>query len=586
MRARLWTSLLGIVLAAVALLGYDLWKGNEPALGLDLQGGVSVVLQPTQDVERDELETVSELVRDAVDSLGIAEPDVRVEGATIVVDLPGVDDQQEALDLVNVAGEVTLHPVLGCTGPELDPTDPTTPPASSTPGTTPPASSTPGSSTPGSSTPGSGTASSGAAPAGWRSPTTPETEPSSTTPDTEPSSTTPDTEPQATTPETEPQATTPETVPSSTPPASDDSSTVPASTVPATTTTTTPWFVTPTTAPPPSFPVDNGDGTFLFESRDGGFCQVGPSGGSGQVFSRKSASAVIVNGAWSVEADLSATGATAWNALAAQCYSAGASCPSRQLAIVLDDAIQTAPTVNAPSFVDTVSITGSFEEEEARDLAGVINRGAYPFDIEPATVQGVSASSGEESLRAVLIAGAIGIALVLAFMLAYYRALALVILAGLTLSGVILYGAVSLLSAERNLTLTIAGAAGIIVSVGVTVDTYVVFFERLKDEVRHGRTLRNSAARGFTAAWRTIVNANVAALIGALVLFWLSVGSVRGFAFFLAMSTIIDLVVAWFFTRPAVLLLARSGWGGTHRVLGINQDTAGGMAGGTKASSS
>ncbi|MEJ7724713.1 MAG: hypothetical protein WKF64_10450, partial [Ilumatobacteraceae bacterium] len=136
MRARLWTSLLGIVLAAVALLGYDLWKGNEPALGLDLQGGVSVVLQPTQDVERDELETVSELVRDAVDSLGIAEPDVRVEGATIVVDLPGVDDQQEALDLVNVAGEVTLHPVLGCTGPELDPTDPTTPPASSTPGST------------------------------------------------------------------------------------------------------------------------------------------------------------------------------------------------------------------------------------------------------------------------------------------------------------------------------------------------------------------------------------------------------------------------------------------------------------------
>nr|MBA2388553.1 hypothetical protein [Acidimicrobiia bacterium] len=441
MRARLWTSLLGIVLAAVALLGYDLWKGNEPALGLDLQGGVSVVLQPTQDVERDELETVSELVRDAVDSLGIAEPDVRVEGATIVVDLPGVDDQQEALDLVNVAGEVTLHPVLGCTGPEPDPTDPTTPPASSTPGTTPPASSTPGS-----STPGSGTASSGAAPAGWRSPTTPATEPSSTTPDTEPQATTPDTVPQATTP------------------ASDASSTVPASTVPATlpvaTTTTTPWFVTPTTAPPPSFPVDNGDGTFLFESRDGGFCQVGPSGGSGQVFSRKSASAVIVNGAWSVESDLSATGATAWNALAAQCYNAGASCPSRQLAIVLDDTIQTAPTVNAPAFADTVSITGSFEEEEARDLAGVINRGAYPFDIEPATVQGVSASSGEESLRAVLIAGAIGIALVLAFMLAYYRALALVILAGLTLSGVILYGAVSLLSAERNLTLTIAGAAG------------------------------------------------------------------------------------------------------------------------------
>ncbi|MDQ3737907.1 MAG: protein translocase subunit SecD [Actinomycetota bacterium] len=541
MRARLWTSLIGIVVVAVALLGYNLWEHNEPALGLDLQGGVSVVLQPTEDADTDELETVSDLVRDAVDSLGIAEPDVRVEGETIVVDLPGVEDQQEALDLVNVAGEVTLQPVFRCTGAAPDPTDPTTPPASTTP-----ASTTPGSTAPGTDVPSS------AAPAGWRAAATPDTEPPSTS-DPAPPSTSP-----------------------GGPPDTGGASTIPGSasvppTLPAATTTTMPWFVTPTTAPSPSFPVDNGDGTFLLESRDGGFCQVGPSGGSGQVFSRKSASAVIASGAWSVEADLSGSGTTAWNSLAAQCYSAAPSCPSRQLAIVLDDVIQTAPTVNAPSFADVVSITGDFGEGEARDLAGVINRGAYPFDIEPATVQGVSASSGEESLRAVLIAGAVGIALVLAFMLIYYRALALVILAGLTLSGVILYGTVSLLSAERNLTLTIAGTAGIVVSVGVTVDSYVVFFERLKDEVRHGRTLRNSAARGFTAAWRTIVNANVAALIGALVLFWLSVGSVRGFAFFLALSTIIDLVVAWFFTRPAVLLLARSGRVGSHGVLGIDQ---------------
>ncbi len=117
------------------------------------------------------------------------------------------------------------------------------------------------------------------------------------------------------------------------------------------------------------------------------------------------------------------------------------------------------------------------------------------------------------------------------------------ILAGLVLSGVIIYGLVTFLSEQRNLALTLSGAAGIIVSIGVTVDSYVVLFERLKDEMRHGRTLRNSALRGFNNAWRTIVNADVTALIGALVLFWLSVGSVRGFAFFLAMSTIIDLIV-------------------------------------------
>jgi preprotein translocase subunit SecD len=166
-------------------------------------------------------------------------------------------------------------------------------------------------------------------------------------------------------------------------------------------------------------------------------------------------------------------------------------------------------------------------------------------------------------------------------MLLYYRALAAIILVGVVLSGTMLYAVISLLSAQRNLTLTIAGCAGIIVSVGVTVDSYVVFFERLKDEVRHGRSLRNSAARGFSASWRTILNGNLASLIGALVLFWLSVGSVRGFAFFLALSTIIDLIVAYFFTRPVMLLLARSGKVGTRKVFGIDtstRDIAGGVS--------
>ena len=504
---RLWISLIGIVAATAALLIGNQIAGNEPVLGLDLQGGASVVLEPTEQADRDELQTVADLVRDAVDSLGIAEPDVRVEGSTIVVDLPGVDDQQEALALVNVSGEVSLHPVLGCVEQQPDATGDTTPPAT---------------------------------PAGWRqSPATPGTDP-------------------ATTASTNP--------PAATPPAS----TGPGTTVPAATTTTTPFFVATTVAPEPSYPITNPDGTLLMQTRDGGVCQVGPSGGSGQVFSRKSASALIIEGGWGVETDLSGSGTAAWNALAGECFARSGSCPSGQLAIALDDEIQSAPVVRAPSFLDTVSITGDFSEDQARDLASVINRGAYPFDVQPQTVQGVSASSGKEALDAVLIAGGIGIALVLVFMLLYYRSLALVILAGLVLSGAILYGIISLLSAQRNLTLTIAGSAGIIVSVGVTVDSYVVFFERLKDEVRHGRSLRNSAARGFRDSWRTIVNANVAALIGALVLFWLSVGSVRGFAFFLAVSTGIDMVVAYFFTRPAVVLLARSGRVGAHKVLGVH----------------
>src|SRR5690606_1207981 len=152
----------------------------------------------------------------------------------------------------------------------------------------------------------------------------------------------------------------------------------------------------------------------------------------------------------------------------------------------------------------------------------------------------------------------------------YYRSLALVVVAGLVLTGIITYGLITFLSSQRNLALTLSGAAGLIVSVGITIDSYVVFFERIKDEARQGRTLRNSAPLAFRHAWRTIVNGNIAALIGSLVLFWLSVGSVRGFALFLALSTAIDLIVLWFFVRPAVLLMAQSGRYDGKPVMGLD----------------
>ncbi|CAN5817049.1 hypothetical protein BH24ACT6_BH24ACT6_15400 [soil metagenome] len=582
MSARLWTSLLGIVIATVDLLGYNSYEGNEPALGLDLQGGASVVLEPVTEADREDLEFVAELVRDAVDSLGIAEPDVRVEGDTIVVDLPGVDDQDEALELVNVSGEVSLHPVLQCIDPTPEPTATTTPGASPTtvPTSTPTSSTTESPASIGSSTPPSAPSTTGA--------TTPATTTGSTTTATPSGFRNPDpTDPPTVTTSGDTTDPPPTTAPSSTPSATTSpGSTTPASSGPATTlppatTTTTPFFVATTVAPEPSYPITNSDGTLIMETSDGLLCNVGPSGATGQVFQRKSSDAVVQGASWGVTTQLSGSGVGTWNTLAAECYAGSAACPSRQLAIALDGEIVSAPVVQQPSFTDEVSITGTFTETEARDLASVLNRGAYPFKIEPQTVQGVSASSGEEALRAVLIAGAVGIAFVMLFMLLYYRALAGIILVGLLLSGAMLYAVISLLSAQRNLTLTIAGCAGIIVSVGVTVDSYVVFFERLKDEVRHGRSLRNSAARGFSASWRTILNGNLASLIGALVLFWLSVGSVRGFAFFLALSTIIDLIVAYFFTRPVMLLLARSGKVGTRKVFGIDtstRDIAGGVS--------
>ena len=155
------------------------------------------------------------------------------------------------------------------------------------------------------------------------------------------------------------------------------------------------------------------------------------------------------------------------------------------------------------------------------------------------------------------------------FMLVYYRLLAIIVVIGITLSGLVQWNVISLLSSTNGLALSLAGIAGIIVSIGVTVDSYVVFFERLKDELVSGKTMRGAAQRSFTSAWRTILAADTVSFIGAIILWQLTVGSVRGFAFFLGLSTLIDVFVAYLFTRPAILLLARSKFMAGRNVLGV-----------------
>ncbi len=154
-------------------------------------------------------------------------------------------------------------------------------------------------------------------------------------------------------------------------------------------------------------------------------------------------------------------------------------------------------------------------------------------------------------------------------MVFYYRFLGLVVIGGVVVSGALIWSVVSLLSRTSGLALSLSGITGIIVSVGVTVDSYVVFFERLKDEVRAGRSMRNGAQRAFAGAWHTILVADLVSLMGALVLWYLTVGSVRNFAFFLGLSTLCDLAVAYFFTRPSVLLLSRTHWMARRKVMGI-----------------
>jgi preprotein translocase subunit SecD len=308
--------------------------------------------------------------------------------------------------------------------------------------------------------------------------------------------------------------------------------------------------------------------------------QVGPAEATGDVF-ENDAAADISSGQWAVVVSLrgGADGEDVWNALTTKCFNREATCPTGQVAIVLDGEVISAPVVQEPVFTGgTVQISGDFTEDEARDLAKILEFGAVPVEFEVASVQTVSPTLGNDSLRAAIIAGLVGVGLVLLFFFAYYRLLPVVMLLGLSLSGSLMWSVIALLSKTNGLALTLAGVAGIIVSVGVTVDSYVVFFERLKDEVQAGRSLRGSAQRSFQSAFRTILIADGASFIGAVVLWYLTVGAVRGFAFFLGLSTLIDVIVAYFYTRPAVLLLARTKLFGGSRVLGVRQSDQGASA--------
>jgi preprotein translocase subunit SecD len=535
---RLWVSVAAIISVAVVLLGLNLALGNSPALGLDLQGGLSVILAPTKGATGDDLLVIRDLIRDELERRGIAEPDVRVEGQNIIVDLPGVRDQRDALDAVDVAGIVTLRPVFQCVaGPE--------PGASTT--------TTPGSAPPGSTTPGSAPVTTTGGSTAGTAPTATSAPPASTPTSTPPA--TPAGFANARPEQTAPPTTEPASV--TTQPTTTVAGAPTTTTVPGTTTTTTPGA---TTTPPTSTPAAAPQ-TEVLPVLGGGQCVVGPPGGTGEVFGRGSARADLdpQSGGWVVVTTLTGTGKESWNALAFECNQGLETCPSHQLAIVLDNVIQSAPVVQQPNFPDNVQITGMDSEGEARSLARVLNRGAFPVNVEAQTVQTVSPTLGKDSLRASVIAGMVGVVLVLLFLVVFYRRLTLLIVAGMIVWGMLIYSVAAIVSQTTNYALTLAGVTGIIVSIGVTVDSYVVYFERLKDEVRHGRTFKNSANRAFRASWRTIVAADLVSILAATVLFVLSVGSVRGFALYLGITTVCDLIVFFCFTRPAVALLAATG---------------------------
>jgi preprotein translocase subunit SecD len=244
------------------------------------------------------------------------------------------------------------------------------------------------------------------------------------------------------------------------------------------------------------------------------------------------------------------------------------------LAIELDGVIQSAPLIQPTqatftSFGGTGEISGSFTQTSAKNLALAMQFGSLPVRLVPLTTQTVSPTLGHSALIAGLGAGLAGLALVLLYVILYYRALGLVILLGLGLTGALLWAIISSLGHTALApSFDLAGVTGLIVSIGITVDSYIVYFERLKDESRAGRTVRTSVDRGFRSAWRTVLAADFVSFLAALLLYLIAVGDVRGFAFFLGLSTILDVLVTWYFTRPLVILLGRRSGAG-HSAMSI-----------------
>ena len=518
------------------------WK---PLLGLDLQGGLSATLTPKPGVKApttDAVEEAKNIIRQRVDALGIAEPDVVRSGKTVVVQLPGLKtkaDQDRAKKIIGSTAKLTFRPVMESGVPK--PTTTIKPGATTVPGAT--------------TAPGATTTPSATAPPSTAAKKGPQGLP--------PIGTHPRTAPvayQLPTATSTPLLTTPATPPATTP-------TVPVAPTPNSPTPSTPAAAAPSVSGSCTDATKDKSYVVCPESGTTTVYVLGPVGAEGTAVGSAQA-ALDANGNWVVNITIKGKYQSQVNKLYNACHNGVSTCPAAQgagagsfgrIAIVLDGKVVSAATVNALDLASNpqgFQISGSFTHAQASTLALQLRYGALPVEFQPATLETVSATLGSSSLHAGLVSGLVGLILVALYMVIFYRMLGVVAILSLLTSTAVLWTTISYLGTHNGLALTLAGITGIIVSVGVAVDSNVVFYEHLREDMTKGRTLRSTVNHSFSVAWRTIVSADFVSLIGAVILYLLTIGSVRGFAFFLGLSTVIDLLASWFFMRPVVFWMA------------------------------
>ncbi|MEU5323313.1 protein translocase subunit SecD [Streptomyces sp. NPDC021056] len=530
-------SLALILIAIVALTGGMFLSGHTtPRLGIDLAGGTSITLEAKADqgsaINKANMDTAVDIMNRRVNGLGVSEAEVQTQGdRNIIVNIPKGTNSKEARDQVGTTAKLYFRPVLAqeATGAAAQPS----PSASS-----------------------SGSSSASPSPSTSESATTGEKATSSSSP-----SASATTQGRAAS-----DALKADPTPSGSASASPSAPASPSASASAPTAAEAKLQAAYTALDCSKQAQRNkaGDGVKPEDATVG--CGeiggvwykylLGPAAVAGtEVDEAKAVYDTQTAAGWQVTMDFNKSGAKKFADITGQL--AQNTQPQNEFGIVLDGQVVSSPTVSQSITGGQAQISGSFTQEEAQSLANMLSYGALPLSFKEETVTTVTAALGTDQLHAGLLAGAIGLALVIVYLVFYYRGLSLVAIASLLVSGILTYVLMALLGPAIGFALNLPAVCGAIVAIGITADSFIVYFERIRDEIREGRSLRPAVERAWPRARRTILVSDFVSFLAAAVLFIVTVGKVQGFAFTLGLTTVLDVVVVFFFTKPLMTLLAR-----------------------------
>ncbi|MEU3339527.1 protein translocase subunit SecD [Streptomyces sp. NPDC006668] len=552
-------SLALILIAIVGLTGAMFASGNTtPRLGIDLAGGTSITLQAQNEpgqpnaINKTNMDTAVAIMNRRVNGLGVSETEVQTQGTSnIIVNIPRGTNSEEARQQVGTTAKLYFRPVLATEVSGGAATASPSPSASSSPSgkaTGKPKATSSSSASPSATATSQGRAVTDALKA--------------------------DSKPSATGSSGAKASSSPSPSASGSSAASDAAAKLQAQYAALDCTKKT----AQTTAGKSAKATDP---TVACGKNSGGQWQkyvLGPAAVDGTdvkkaqaVFNTQSAAG------WTVTMEFTSKGAKKFGDITGQL--AKNQSPQNQFAIVLDGNVVSDPRVSEALTGGNAEITGSFTQQEAQGLANMLSYGALPLSFKEQSVTTVTAALGGEQLHAGLIAGAIGLGLVVIYLLAFYRGLSVVAIPSLLVSAILTYVIMSLLGPTIHFALNLPAVCGAIVAIGITADSFIVFFERIRDEIREGRSLRPAVERAWPRARRTILVSDFVSFLAAAVLFIVTVGKVQGFAFTLGLTTVLDVVVVFLFTKPLMTILARHKFfSGGHKWSGLDPKGLGAKA--------